>query len=164
MSYPNPHRSNFAPPAPPRRRRVWPWVLGTALVLLFVIAACSAAVTGAAKTGATTTTPTYTPGSTATYSAPAITAQPAPAAPVGPATTVDDGTYEVGPDMAPGKYKTAGPPDGSFADMCYWSRNKDDSGELGSIIANDIVKGPGSLTVKSGQYLKLSGGCTWVKS
>lgn len=48
-------------------------------------------------------------------------------------------------------------------DMCYWSRNKDASGEFGSIITNGIVEGPARVTVKTGEYLDVSGGCTWTK-
>ena len=84
----------------------------------------------------------------------------APAQPAGPTTHVGDGTYEVGVDMAAGRYKTTG--DGSIG-ICYWERAKDDSGDLGSIISNDLFRGPGSVTVKNGEFAKLSGGCTWTK-
>lgn len=88
-----------------------------------------------------------------------------PAAPVetGPATTVSDGTYEVGVDLAAGRYKTDGPTESSFAGMCYLERSSDDSGELTSIIANDNIQGPSSLTVKDGEFAKFSGGCTWTR-
>ena len=48
-------------------------------------------------------------------------------------------------------------------DICYWQRTKDDSGDFNSIIANDLFKGPGSVTVKKGEFVKLTGGCTWNK-
>ena len=86
--------------------------------------------------------------------------QAAPAQPVGQATRIGDGTYEVGVDMAAGRYKTTG--DGSIG-LCYWERAKDDSGDLRSIISNDLFRGPGSVTVKNGEFAKLSGGCTWTK-
>lgn len=43
---PQPHhdRQYYAPAAPPRRRRVWPWVLGTLVVLVLAFAGCAAAV------------------------------------------------------------------------------------------------------------------------
>ena len=84
----------------------------------------------------------------------------APAQPAGSTTHVGDGTYEVGVDMAAGRYKTTG--DGSIG-LCYWERAKDDSGDLRSIISNDLFRGPGSVTVKNGEFAKLSGGCTWTK-
>lgn len=98
--------------------------------------------------------------------APPVPAAPAiPAAPVetGPATTVSDGTYEVGVDLAPGRYKTPGPNGSGALDMCYVARSRNDSGELGSIIANDIAQGSSSVTVKKGEFAKFSGGCTWTK-
>ncbi|MFP5022402.1 hypothetical protein [Pseudonocardia phyllosphaerae] len=81
----------------------------------------------------------------------------------GPTTTVSDGTYQVGTDIAAGRYKTAGPTSDSFGGMCYVSRNKDDSNEMDSIIANDIAQGPSSVTVKKGEFAEFSGGCTWTK-
>jgi hypothetical protein len=84
----------------------------------------------------------------------------APAKPSGPATRIGDGTYEVGVDMAAGRYKTTS--DGSIG-ICYWERSKDDSGDFNSIISNDLFRGPGSVTVKNGEFAKLSGGCTWTK-
>jgi hypothetical protein len=87
----------------------------------------------------------------------------APAAPSGPAAQVSDGNYEVGVDIAAGRYKTAGPGGNGALDICYWQRTKDDSGDFDSIISNDLFKGPGSVTVKKGEFVKLTGGCTWTK-
>ncbi|BBG04107.1 MULTISPECIES: hypothetical protein [Pseudonocardia] len=97
--------------------------------------------------------------------APAEPPGPVAAAPVesGPATTVSDGIYEVGVDMAAGRYKTPGPGTDSFVGMCYLERASDDLGELDSIIANDNIQGPSSLTVNDGEFAKFSGGCTWTK-
>jgi hypothetical protein len=48
-----------------------------------------------------------------------------PAPPPGPKTTIDaDGTYQVGTDLLPGVYKSAGPVEGSGA--CYWKRSSAD--------------------------------------
>lgn len=100
-----------------------------------------------------------------TTTPPAPVAPAVPAAPVetGPATTVSDGTYEVGVDLAAGRYKTPGPDGSGALDMCYVARSSNDSGELDSIIANDIAQGPSSVTVKKGEFAKFSGGCTWTK-
>jgi hypothetical protein len=84
--------------------------------------------------------------------------------PAGPATTAGDGTYEVGVDLEPGRYKTAGPDQSSVIPNCYWARTKDDSGEFGSIIANQNLQGPGSVTVKEGEFVNFAGGCSWTKS
>jgi hypothetical protein len=42
----------------------------------------------------------------------------APAKPAGPATQFGDGTYQVGVDVAAGRYKTPGPTDDLFKN-CY---------------------------------------------
>ena len=106
--------------------------------------------------------PTVAPAVPAAPVAPVAPVEPAPVA-SGPATTVSDGTYQVGTDMTPGRYKTAGPDGSGALDMCYVSRNKDDSGEFDAIIANQIVEGPGSVTVNDGEFAEFSGGCTWTK-
>ena len=64
-------------------------------------------------------------------------------------------------DIAAGRYKTPGPAGHGGLDYCYWARNRDDSGD--SIIANDILKGPGSVTVKRGEFVEFNGNCTWTK-
>ncbi|WP_460397783.1 hypothetical protein [Actinophytocola sediminis] len=92
---------------------------------------------------------------------------PAPAVapeqtPSGPDTTMSDGMYQVGVDVAPGRYKTTGPDDSSDFAHCYWARTTDDSGELRSIIANSLLQGPGSVTVNAGEFIELNGGCTWT--
>ncbi|WP_158092241.1 MULTISPECIES: DUF732 domain-containing protein [Pseudonocardia] len=84
---------------------------------------------------------------------------PAPVA-TGPATSVSDGTYEVGADIEAGRYKTDGPIAGARA--CYQARLSDDSGDSSSIIANDITDGPSSVTIGAGEFVKFSGGCTWT--
>ncbi len=96
--------------------------------------------------------------------APAAQANPqaAPAKPAGPATSFGDGTYEVGVDVVAGRYKTQGPTDDLFKN-CYWQRTKDDSGQFRSIIANGNTQGPGSVTIKAGEFFQTSGGCNWAK-
>lgn len=77
------------------------------------------------------------------------------AAQSGPLTTVSDGTYEVGVDMAAGKYK------GQCTDG-YWARLKDDSGS--NIIDNDLKLGAALMqfTAKKGEYVEVSR-CTFTK-
>ena len=61
-----------------------------------------------------------------------------------------DGIYEVGNgpgQIKPGKYHTNGPT--NSMGMGYWARLKDTSGDMNSIITNDIVKGPATITIKS---------------
>ncbi len=81
--------------------------------------------------------------------------------PEGPAESFSDGVHLVGEDIAPGEYVTDGPDPDGLVPMCYWSRNSDASGELGSIIANENLQGPGRVTVNDGEYFEVSGGCEW---
>jgi hypothetical protein len=109
-----------------------------------------------------TATPSRTSLPTVGAAPAAAASPPAPAKPAGPATSIGDGTYEVGVDMAAGRFKTTGPTDDTFKN-CYWARTKDDSGQFGAIISNDNIQGPGSVTVKPGEFFQTSGGCVWVK-
>jgi hypothetical protein len=88
-----------------------------------------------------------------------VTTEPPP--PPGPKVEFGSGTWEVGVDVQPGKYKTSGP-EGSLP--CYWARLKDTSGDLGSIINNSILDGPGTVTINEGELFETSGCAEWVKS
>jgi hypothetical protein len=78
---------------------------------------------------------------------------------------VSDGTHEVGPDLAPGKYKTAGPDPDSIVSSCYWARLNSTDGDFDSIITNGNTQGPATLTVKSTDAaVEFSGGCVWTKT
>jgi hypothetical protein len=103
----------------------------------------------------TVTVTAYVTPTTSPDAVPSPVAAPPPAQ---PRTSFSDGTYEVGVDIAPGRYKTAG--DG----FCYWERAKSDSGELSSILANDNVDGPATVTVKTGEFFKSKRCGTWMKS
>lgn len=85
------------------------------------------------------------------------------APPVPMVPEMKEGVYQVGVDIPAGRYKTTGAPPG-LVDSCYWARMRDDTGDFDSLIANDIVNGPGSVTVKEGEFVKLSGGCIWTLS
>lgn len=142
-------------PPPPRRR--WLAIVAILALVLVGVVACSAAMSSRAPAAPSPSAPALTP----VESAPA--APSAAPQPTGPRTTVGSGTYVVGEDVEPGRYKTPGPDGSSWRDSCYWERARDDSGAFSSIIANDNIEGPGSLTVKAGEVLKLSGPCTWSK-
>ncbi len=143
MSYPQPPWPPHQPATPPspKRRKLWPWVVGGVAVVLVTIAVTSG-------------------GGTAPTPAPSNAAEPASAptaTPSGPATTVDDGTYEVGVDVEPGKYKTPGSP------TCYWARLKENDGSLGDIIDNGFSSGPQVTTLRKGEYFQSQGCETWAK-
>jgi hypothetical protein len=104
------------------------------------------------------------PQAPASATAAVVPAAPAvaPAPVAGPLKEVGDGTYEVGVDMTPGKYKTPGPDKTGFYPNCYWELNNKPGEEWNPRnVTNDNIQGPGVLTAKKGQNLKLSGGCTW---
>jgi len=107
----------------------------------------------------------YYPGDTIPrYDVPTVTiivppSTTTPTTSSGPATTVSDGTYEVGTDMAAGTYKAHCPAWG------YWARLKHNDGSVGDIIANNIVgKNGGSMTftAKVGEYVEIRN-CTFTK-
>jgi hypothetical protein len=138
---------------PPKRRR-WPWVLGGLFALIMIIAIANSG--GNSTTTTTPAAPAAAPAQQSAASAPAAANSASAAAPATDQFT--SGTYQVGSDIRPGRYKTPG---GSF---CGWSRDSSDDGQLSSIIANDIVQGPGSVTIKSSdKFVEFSGDCTWTK-
>lgn len=129
--------------------RRWPvrvaWSVGVVLAFLVGVAA-------GAGSRAPEPVGTHDAATRQTVSEPPTVPQP-----VGPADTMTSGTYQVGVDVQPGRYKTPG------AAHCYWARRSDDSGTLESIIANDNLTGPGSVTINVGEFIELAGACTWTK-
>lgn len=128
--------------------------IGGVLVLGFMAVACVAIIT---------------PSSTSTGSRPAAVGPQSNApAPIqaGPVSSFGDGTYRVGPghDILPGRYRTTGSGQAGILESCYWERSANNSGTLEAINANDNFNGPTSITVSSGEYLKVSGGCLWTKT
>jgi hypothetical protein len=84
-----------------------------------------------------------------TVTKPAVTL-PAPprktvtARPPGPVTSIQgDGTYEIGVDLKPGTYKSAG------GAGCYWARLKTLDGGVNSIIANNLSDGPQTVMLRA---------------
>jgi uncharacterized protein (DUF2141 family) len=79
------------------------------------------------------------------------------------ATSIGEGTWAVGIDIAAGTYAVTVPADSVG---CYWQRSKNFSGDLGSIIANQNVE-PGAratVTIRSGDKAFKSTGCgTWSR-
>jgi hypothetical protein len=163
MSYPQqPAYPQYPPPTPPpapkASTKTWLWIIGVIGAFIIGVAAGTASNSGAGSDSA---------GGTVTVTAPAADAAAAPAenppAPAGPATTMGSGVYQVGVDVLAGQYKTPGPPEGAVIDMCYWARQKDDSGEFESLITNGTLQGPGSVTINDGEFVELTGDCTWTK-
>lgn len=77
-----------------------------------------------------------------------------PPIPAGPRTSFDEGTYEVGVDIQPGRYRSPG------GDNCYWARLDADQ----EILDNDLSSGPSVFTVQeSDAFIELNR-CTWTLS
>src|SRR4051794_13311446 len=106
--YPPPHapQGNYPPqgwaPPPAPKKRKGPWIVGGIVALVAVTGSCTAGGRDSSSASSAGALPTVT------AVAPSLVA-PAPAAdaaPAGPASSFTDGTYEVGVDIAPGKYRT----------------------------------------------------------
>jgi hypothetical protein len=79
---------------------------------------------------------------------PRSTAPVLPPKPHPPVTIFGDGRYEVGVDILPGQYKTAGAPADS-TDKCYWARLKDLSGAITSVVAMQYdIHGPDVVVIE----------------
>lgn len=69
----------------------------------------------------------------------------------------------MGVDIAPGRYKTPGPDQSEFYPHCSYAKMKDDTGAFGSVTAFEPIDGPGTVSVKSGEFIQFKGDCTWTK-
>lgn len=125
-----------------------------------------APATHAVKAPATTTAPKPSP-TPAPAPKPKPTPKPTPApkpkpkpAPKPQYATFADGQHLVGQDIQPGTYRA---PDATSG--CYWERDKDFSGNLDSILANDNPTGPAIVTILPADKGFTSQGCgTWTTS
>lgn len=133
-------------------------VAPVALAVLLALSGCGS------ETGASTATPsmvtrvvssnvTQTVAVTVTETA-TVTVAPPP--PPGPAIEFGSGTFEVGVDVQPGKYKTAGPTD----DLCYWARLSNDGSD---ILDNGLGEGPATITIRKGELIESRRCQMWTK-
>lgn len=138
-----------AAPAPRRTGRIVLWVV------LGVMALCGIGVVGAIAAGTDTPRDNQLAAQDdANRGAAAGTSSPAAAAPsTGKSTpaqvVVPAGTYTVGEDIPPGRYKS---PERA-GDLCYWQV----SGSGGDLLDNGLGGGFPSFTVKRGQQLETHG-------
>lgn len=168
MTYQDP----YLPPYPPKKRRVWPWVI----IGLFVAALCALggiALIGAAGEKSTglgsthTPTPMAAPTTTVPTTPPTTESDPVAAAAPEPPQTFGEGTYQVTKKSSPddGTIKA-----GTFVlitpDHCYWERLKGFSGDFDEIITNGNLDASGDkpaqarVTIKkSDKGFALSGDC-----
>jgi hypothetical protein len=151
------------PPAPRKRRVIWPFALGAGVLGLLILAALCAGVLGAFGTD---DPPPIVQTPHALASAPYQGVSPAPPKAV-TQQFFTEGTYEVGSKSSP-EDGTIKP--GTYVlgttDHCYWARLKDFDGDLDSILANGNLDtngadtAQGRITVKkSDKGLELTGTC-----
>lgn len=135
-------------------------IIGAVILGIIVIAVIANA--GKGNTSPAATSSGITPG----YVTPAQSEAPRPSpTPSGPLTTIDAGTYHVGDEIAAGRWTTPGPEADSIIKLCTWQRARNDSGEASAFITGGTLgeKSNGSVTIKAGEFLVLSGPCTWAR-
>jgi hypothetical protein len=145
-----------APMPPKPKRKKWPWIV-VAVVLLFVVVVV-------ANSGDNTTPARPAAGVPSGVDPATINASPTPVAgglteeavPAGPVTTMGNGTYQVGTDVVPGKYRSPAPTDG----LCYFDQTDDSGKILDQGVANE---GPSIANLRKGRTFKSSGCEDWVK-
>lgn len=123
---------------------------GSIALALFVVGLLSVAVLLGAPTG--------TGGSTG---APVVGVSAPRETPVVPATVLTPGVYETGVDMAPGRWRTPGPRAVTDDRTCSWERATSNSGTAAEVMASATVRGPASLHADDGDWVTVSGPCTW---
>lgn len=160
MSYPQ--QPTYPPPPVPQQpnwvRRTL-WIIAVVAAFVFGVAAGAGADSG--STSARETVTVRVPAPDAGAPAETAAAEKPPAKPAGPATTMTSGIYQVGVDVQPGQYKTAGTENGVG---CYWARLTNDSGEFDAIITNGNLDGPGSVTINAGEFIEVTGDCAWTRT
>jgi hypothetical protein len=157
-------------PAPKRRLgtgAIVAIVIGAVLARCLVLGTVIALVSPAGDNGTAnspqpaasiqaTSEPTTTPPSATTAPAASVAAPPAVSA------TFGEGTYEVGVEIAPGQYKSAGASDSAFM-FSSWS-TKDGSGKLLDFGTANGATEQQIVTLKQGQVFDSSGCKAWTKT
>ncbi|HWR48139.1 MAG TPA: hypothetical protein VN327_11085 [Pseudonocardiaceae bacterium] len=133
------------------------WITAKALLAFIIAIVANLAIIGVIVNH-------HDPASTATAH-PRVQTVPAPPAPPafppGLATTLGEGRFVVGTDIAPGTYRTTGP---SGHLDCYWERLKHTGGSTDSIIANNLGRGPATVTIDNSDGAFQTRWCnTWTK-
>lgn len=73
------------------------------------------------------------------------------------ANTFSNGVYRIGTDIEPGTYRT----DNAVGDSCYYAWMSG-TGSNADIVDNNIIRGPGTVTLRDGEIFEASR-CTWTK-
>jgi hypothetical protein len=146
-----PHPGQYPVPPAPRKSRTGVII---AVVAALVVLLCSGAV--AALVAAGDDGSAVDDARAAADRANAQAASARPSSPPGRATTkapantdvvIGNGTYRVGEDIPPGRYKVTERAD----DLCYWERSKG----IGNTIANNIGGGFPQFTARNGEDITI---------
>jgi hypothetical protein len=157
---------SYATPTPSRapKKGLSPLAIAAIVVACLALVCVSVAIIGAigsAVDDKPKPTETLDLGAPASTPAPASTAAPATTKAAGPATQIEDGTWLVGEDVAPGTYRLAAP---VSSGMCYWGIYKAGTNQA-DIVDNGVeTGGRPTVTLKAGQEFKSSGCGTWMKT
>jgi hypothetical protein len=139
---------------PPQRSQsrwpLWPWVVLTSAGVVGT-AASSGSSAGQQPVRVTVTATWF---QTTTLSVTVTVPLP----PDTPGRALLDGLHRVGAEVEPGVYQTTGP-SGTNEGGCYWTRT-DTSGAL---LANGVITGPGTLTVRRDELVETVGCQPWQK-
>ncbi|MBV9162968.1 MAG: hypothetical protein JO281_15755 [Pseudonocardiales bacterium] len=147
--------SGDAPADKPVTKRRW-ITAGTLLAFVIAIVANLAIITVMVNRRDPDSTATARPRGQTVPAPPAL-----PALSAGLMATLGEGRFVVGTDIAPGTYRTTGP---SGHLDCYWERLKDTSGGTDSIIANNLGRGPATVTIDNSDGAFQTRWCnTWTK-
>lgn len=141
-------------PSPPKRsttRSAFKWI-GIGVGLLFALGMCGAILSNGAPSAPTPPVISAAPAASESQ-ATTVAAQP------GPASSFDDGGYEVGADIVSGKYRSNG--DTGFC----WGQVRSGVDKEFNIAKDELISGEGrqTVTLKVGQYIETQGCGTWSK-
>lgn len=153
-------QQQWTPPAPRKHKSSkLHWFAYPAVALVFLAIGIAAGGSGSSDTGTTGSSSSAAADTDTANTKAAKDAAPKKAAPQ-PVTIDGDGTYEVGPDIKPGKYVTK-----KVGELgCYWARLKSTDGDFASIIANGNTNGQTTVTIKKTDKAFQTQGCgTWTK-
>jgi hypothetical protein len=147
-------------PPPPRKTRKWPFVVGGFFVLLVIIGSFNND-----RSSSQTSSPSRYPTSAVPYASPypSYSAAPTTTTQSGPRTSFSNGTYLVGSEVQPGRYRTSGASPDALFQFCMASRQRADGQGIG--FPETTNDGPAYVTIQSSDaQVEFTGPCTWVKS
>lgn len=123
------------PPQKPKKSRKWVYGIGALVVVGGIIVAANPE---SAKEG-------FEDGYNAGSDPTVVDERPVPVE--APQGLPDNGTFRVGVDIQPGGYVVSVGDDWAMGDTGYWERLSCLTGDFSCIISNEIVQGPGYVTV-----------------